>query len=179
MPDRIDHAAEAQRLLHQWSREAMPVAQAHATLALVEQLRIGNLIALANASHMSESFDDTEEAQRQAAYKLIAYLVVIMGSPRSTARPASRITRPRRGGGSTGPAARRVNARRRCTMCVSRRFRPSIGTGKPRTCVCSARLRRPSRPPHHCSTCNPTTNPLNRGDNHVRYRETQLETARR
>ena len=46
MTDRIDHAAEAQRLLHQWSREAMPVAQVHATLAIVEQLRIGNLIAL-------------------------------------------------------------------------------------------------------------------------------------
>ena len=46
MPDRIDHAAEAQRLLHQWSREAMPVAQVHATLALAEQLRIANLIAL-------------------------------------------------------------------------------------------------------------------------------------
>ena len=73
MPDRIDHAAEAQRLLHQWSREAMPVAQVHATLAIVEQLRIGNLIALANAYHMGESFDDTEEARREAAYKLIAY----------------------------------------------------------------------------------------------------------
>ena len=46
MPDRIDHAAEAQRLLHQWSREAMPVAQVHATLAIAEQLRINNLIAL-------------------------------------------------------------------------------------------------------------------------------------
>ena len=46
MTDRIDHAAEAQRLLHQWSREAMPVAQVNATLAIVEQLRIGNLIAL-------------------------------------------------------------------------------------------------------------------------------------
>ena len=46
MADRIDHAAEAQRLLHQWSREAMPVAQVHASLAIAEQLRIGNLIAL-------------------------------------------------------------------------------------------------------------------------------------
>ena len=46
MTDRIDHAAEAQRLLHQWSREAMPVAQVHATLAIAEQLRISNLIAL-------------------------------------------------------------------------------------------------------------------------------------
>ena len=46
MTDRIDHAAEAQRLLHQWSREAMPVAQVHASLAIVEQLRIGNIIAL-------------------------------------------------------------------------------------------------------------------------------------
>ena len=46
MTDLIDHTAEAQRLLHQWSREAMPVAQVHATLAIAEQLRIGNLIAL-------------------------------------------------------------------------------------------------------------------------------------
>ena len=39
MPDRINHAAEAQRLLHQWSREAMPVAQIAAScnkLAVVE-----------------------------------------------------------------------------------------------------------------------------------------------
>ena len=78
MPDRIDHAAEAQKVLAMLSvwgypSEMLARAQVNATLAIVEQLRISNLIALANASHMSESFDDTEEAQRQAAYKLIAY----------------------------------------------------------------------------------------------------------
>ena len=73
MTDRIDHAAEAQDLLHRWGYEEADVAQVHATLAIVEQLRIGNIIALANAYHMGESFDDTEEARREAAYKLIAY----------------------------------------------------------------------------------------------------------
>ena len=79
MPDRIDHAAEAQRFLAKstsaWGSpsDVLAGAQVHATLAIVEQLRIGNLIALANASHMGESFDDTEEARREAAYKLIAY----------------------------------------------------------------------------------------------------------
>ena len=46
MTDRIDHAAEAQDLLHLWDDEEASVAQVHATLAIVEQLRIGNLIAL-------------------------------------------------------------------------------------------------------------------------------------
>ena len=79
MTDQIDHAAEAQEVLAMptsvWGSpsDVLAGAQVHATLAIAEQLRIGNLIALANASHMSESFDDTEEAQRQAAYKLIAY----------------------------------------------------------------------------------------------------------
>ena len=79
MLDRIDHAAEAQKVLAMptsaWGSpsEMLAGAQVHATLAVAEQLRIGNLIALANASHMSNSFDDTEEAQRQSAYRLIAY----------------------------------------------------------------------------------------------------------
>ena len=79
MTDRIDHAAEAQKVpampTSVWGSpsEMLAVAQVHATLAIVEQLRIGNLIALANAYHMGESFDDTEEARREAAYKLIAY----------------------------------------------------------------------------------------------------------
>ena len=78
MTDRIDHAAEAQKVLAMLSAwgypsEMLARAQIHATLAIVEQLRIGNLIALANASYMSESFDDTEEARRYAAYELIAY----------------------------------------------------------------------------------------------------------
>ena len=47
----IDHAAEAKRLLPKRGEGMMPnhiaAAQVHATLALVEQQRIANLIALA------------------------------------------------------------------------------------------------------------------------------------
>ena len=51
MPDRIDHAAEAQKVLAMLSvwgypSEMLARAHAHATLAIAEQLRIGNLIAL-------------------------------------------------------------------------------------------------------------------------------------
>lgn len=52
MTDRIDHAAEAQKVLAMptsvWgsSSEVLAGAQVNATLAIVEQLRIGNLIAL-------------------------------------------------------------------------------------------------------------------------------------
>ena len=52
MPDRIDHAAEAQKVLAMptsvWGSpsEVLAGAQVHATLAIVEQLRISNLIAL-------------------------------------------------------------------------------------------------------------------------------------
>ena len=52
MPDRIDHAAEAQRFLAKstsvWGSpsEVLAGAQVHATLAIAEQLRISNLIAL-------------------------------------------------------------------------------------------------------------------------------------
>ena len=52
MNDRIDHAAEAQTVLAMpasvWGSpsEMLAGAQVNATLAIVEQLRIGNLIAL-------------------------------------------------------------------------------------------------------------------------------------
>ena len=52
MTDRIDHAAEAQKVLamptNVWGSpsEILAGAQVNATLAIVEQLRIGNLIAL-------------------------------------------------------------------------------------------------------------------------------------
>ena len=53
MTDRIDHAAEAQKVLAMptsvWGSplsEVLAEAQVNATLAIVEQLRIGNLIAL-------------------------------------------------------------------------------------------------------------------------------------
>lgn len=55
MSERIDHAAEASRLLASSGPygapllEASTAAQAHATLALVEQQRIANLIALSQA----------------------------------------------------------------------------------------------------------------------------------
>ena len=52
MASRIDHAAEAQKVLAMptsvWGSpsDVLAGAQVHATLAIVEQLRIGNLIAL-------------------------------------------------------------------------------------------------------------------------------------
>lgn len=50
MPRGINHALEAKRLLPGWHDAMMPnhiaAAQVHATLALVEQQRIANLIAL-------------------------------------------------------------------------------------------------------------------------------------
>ena len=64
MSDRIDHAAEASRLLanadrmvsNDWPLETgefktdiLAAAQVHATLALVEQQRVANLIALAGS----------------------------------------------------------------------------------------------------------------------------------
>lgn len=57
MTDRIDHAAEARRLNKLASsvagdaaaRVVLAAAQVHATLALVEQQRIANLIAVLNA----------------------------------------------------------------------------------------------------------------------------------
>lgn len=57
--ERIDHAAEAQRIMglaqheqgHKWrSDHQMKRAWVHATLALVEQQRIANLIALLSGS---------------------------------------------------------------------------------------------------------------------------------
>ena len=55
MSDRYDHAAEARRLLNESGPYGVPLpeasaaAQVHATLALVEQQRIANLIAIATA----------------------------------------------------------------------------------------------------------------------------------
>lgn len=55
MSERIDHAAKARYWLPQKGDGITPnhvaVAQVHATLALVEQQRIANLIALGNAEH--------------------------------------------------------------------------------------------------------------------------------
>lgn len=46
MAEHIDHAAEAVKLLENYAPDYM-VAQVHATLALVEQQRIANLLAVA------------------------------------------------------------------------------------------------------------------------------------
>lgn len=56
MTDRIDHAAEARKILERYKTVGLhtaeaTAAQAHATLALVEQQRIANLIALGQFSH--------------------------------------------------------------------------------------------------------------------------------
>ncbi|UXO93873.1 hypothetical protein Pan2_54 [Pseudanabaena phage Pan2] len=57
MTERIDHAAEAAQIAagglasgsFDQTRDYLALAQVHATLALVEQQRIGNLIALSNS----------------------------------------------------------------------------------------------------------------------------------
>ena len=86
MSKRIDHAAKASQCIAwatEWQREVGSnaatetthalIAQTHATLALVEQQRIANLIALANAHHASKSYDDFEVARHAAVYALIDY----------------------------------------------------------------------------------------------------------
>lgn len=65
----------------------MIAAHAHATLALVEQQRIANLIALANAHHMNSAYDDTTEASRAAAYELIEYVQGSIDDEMPTIKP--------------------------------------------------------------------------------------------
>lgn len=73
MTDRIDHAAEAVGLLalavaaqHQGDpRHLIATAQVHATLALVDQQRIANLIALAGASDSIRARQQAEEVLYQ------------------------------------------------------------------------------------------------------------------
>lgn len=78
MNDRIDHVAEAQRsdeiTQEQWTTFAFETSDAsnlytaiqeqkHATLALVEQQRIANLIALA---HVADQHENVSPAEQQA-----------------------------------------------------------------------------------------------------------------
>lgn len=51
MTERIDHATEAKELLEAGRDFDIRKAQVHATLALAEQQRLANLIALASHSH--------------------------------------------------------------------------------------------------------------------------------
>ena len=74
MTDRIDHAAEAQKVLAMPSVWGSPsavlaAAQVNATLAIVEQLRIGNLIALANG----DSEAGTDQARSDARVALVEW----------------------------------------------------------------------------------------------------------
>lgn len=73
MSDRIDHAAEARNYIACWEEKAgqhpeldMALLQAHATLALVEQQRIANIIAIAN--NVSEDPDVTVTDGERAAW---------------------------------------------------------------------------------------------------------------
>lgn len=90
MTDRIDHAAEARRHID-WAheqqeregdmgnapRDAALIAQVHATLALVEQQRIANLIALTalagNPSIQESDFDEGAELASAGLHALIEY----------------------------------------------------------------------------------------------------------
>ena len=75
MTDRIDHAAEAQKVLAMptsvWGSpsDVLAGAQVHATLAIVEQLRISNLIALGYGN--SEA--GTDQARSDARVALVEW----------------------------------------------------------------------------------------------------------
>ena len=75
MTDRIDHAAEAQKVLAMpasvWGSpsEMLAGAQVNATLAIVEQLRIGNLIALG----YGDSEAGTDQARSDARVALVEW----------------------------------------------------------------------------------------------------------
>lgn len=69
----IDHAAEARRVLGNFphddirnNREALAWAQVHATLALVEQQRIANLIALAGLPTLDGFENEVYDARLDA-----------------------------------------------------------------------------------------------------------------
>ena len=76
MTDRIDHAAEAQKVLAMptsvWGSpsEMLAGAQVNATLAIVEQLRIGNLIALGG---YGDSEAGTDQARSDARAALVEW----------------------------------------------------------------------------------------------------------
>lgn len=86
MTDRIDHAAEAVALLnlavmaqHQGDpRHLIAAAQVHATLALVKQQRIANLISLAKLAGRDE---DVHEEVAAAAYGALNALVSYQDVP--------------------------------------------------------------------------------------------------
>lgn len=87
--ERIDHAAEAVRVLRDVSSDAngtyadaMAYAQAHATLALVEQQRVANVIELAKGA----AGTDAQQAARSA---LVIKTADDFGSPKSV-RPEIR-----------------------------------------------------------------------------------------
>ena len=68
MPNRIDHAAEAQKVLAMptsvWGSpsDVLAGAQVHASLAIAEQLRIGNLIALGYGDSEDQARSDARAA---------------------------------------------------------------------------------------------------------------------
>ena len=75
MTDRIDHAAEAQKVLAMptsvWGSpsEMLAGAQVHATLAVAEQLRISNLIALGYGGDEA----DCDQARADARVALVEW----------------------------------------------------------------------------------------------------------
>ena len=84
MTDRIDHAAEAVALLnlavaaqHQGDpRHLIAAAQTHATLALVEQHRVANQIAL---SSLTYEIEDIHDAIGQRALRQLPDIAAALG----------------------------------------------------------------------------------------------------
>ena len=76
------HLDQAHKALDQINNDARRVGMApsfateaigHALIEIAEQLRVRNIIALADAANASEAYDDVTEATREAAYQLIDY----------------------------------------------------------------------------------------------------------
>ena len=92
MSDRIDHAAEAVALLnlavtaqHQGDpRHLIAAAHVHATLALIEQQRIANLVALASLAGRDE---DVHEEVAAAAHGALNAMIRYQDVPSGHAGP--------------------------------------------------------------------------------------------
>ena len=91
MTDRIDHAAEAVGLLalavaaqHQGAIRCLGSAHVHATLAVAEQQRIANLVALASLAGRDE---DVHEEVAAAAYGALNAMIRYQDVPNGHAGP--------------------------------------------------------------------------------------------
>lgn len=73
----MNHQEEAAKIIEQVGSESdlnVSLAQAHAILAVAEQLRVGNLISATNAGFYAGRGEDQEEVRRRAYMGLVNYM---------------------------------------------------------------------------------------------------------